>query len=134
MQLTDNTILITTGTAGIGRALASAFHQRGNQVIIAGPRQALLDEITASHRGMQSVLLDLTGGCAIEKFAMHIQEQFPRLNVLVNHFAMSRFDARATDTSEFANELSAAWSTINSNITGALHLAAALLPTLKRQP
>lgn len=56
MRTTGSTIL---GTAGIGRALAEAFHARGNRVAVAGRRQALLREVTASNPGTAGLRLDL---------------------------------------------------------------------------
>ena len=130
MRLTSNTILITGGTSGIGRALAEVFHQRGNQVIIAGRRQALLNEITAAHPGMRGVQLDVEDPRAVDAFAARIREQFPELNVLINNAGISRREDLTADTID----LSVARSIIHTNIIGVLHLTAALLPTLKQQP
>ncbi len=130
MRLTSNTILITGGTSGIGRALAEGFHQRGNQVIIAGRRQALLNEITAAHPGMRGVQLDVEDPRAVDAFAARIREQFPELNVLINNAGISRREDLTADTID----LSVARSIIHTNIIGVLHLTAALLPILKQQP
>jgi uncharacterized oxidoreductase len=130
MHLTGNTILITGGTSGIGRALAEAFHRRNNQVIITGRRQALLNEITATNPGMRGMQLDVQDPNAIKAFATHAREEFPKLNVLINNAGISKPEDLTTSTID----LSVAESIIQTNIFSVLHLTAALLPTLKRQP
>jgi uncharacterized oxidoreductase len=130
MRLTGNTILITGGTSGIGRALAEGFHQRGNQVIIAGRRQVLLNEITTAHPGMRGMQLDVDDPRAVDAFAARIREQFPELNVLINNAGISKPEDLTADTID----LSVARSIIHTNIVSVLHLTAALLPTLKQQP
>lgn len=129
MNLTGNTILITGGTSGIGRALAENFHQRGNQVIIAGRRQALLQEITAAHPGMVGVQLDVEEPRAVDTFADHIREQFPQLNVLINNAGITRVEDLTADEIDH----SVARSIVQTNLLSVLHLTTALLPTLKQR-
>ncbi len=130
MQLSGNTILITGGTSGIGRALAEAFHQRGNQVIIAGRRRALLDEITAAHPGMHGLQVDVDDPRALAVFAAELRRQFPTLNVLINNAGISRRE----DLRNGERDVAAALAMINTNIVSVLQLTAALLPLLERQP
>ena len=59
MNISGNTILITGGGAGIGRALAEALPAKGNTIIVTGRRRAALDEVIAANPGMRSFVLDM---------------------------------------------------------------------------
>lgn len=130
MKSSGNTILVTGGTSGIGRALAEALHGKGNRVIIAGRRQALLDEVTGANPGMVGIAVDLSDSAAIQKFAEAVKSQFPDLNVLVNNAGIAGVEDYTADSID----LTRAFSTIQTNINGVLQLSAALLPTLRAQP
>lgn len=134
MNLTGNTIFITGGGSGIGRGLAEAFHKQGNQVIISGRRQSVLNETTAANPGMKSYTLDIEDPVDIESLAAHVVEDFPSLNVVINNAGIMRPEDLTSDPVGLAKALSAAESIITTNLLGPMRLTAALLPTLKKQP
>jgi uncharacterized oxidoreductase len=130
MQLTGNTILITGGTSGIGRGLAEAFHRRGNQVVITGRRQHLIDDITAANPGMLGFQLDVRDPKSIDALAARVRKQIPALNILMANAAMARLENLTTNPID----LSDSRAIIETNIIGVLGVTAALLPILKKQP
>ena len=129
MQMTGNTILITGGGSGIGQGLAEAFHTRGNQVIIAGRRQAGLDRVTAAHPGMASFTVDMTDAASIARLAHQVTTAFPALNAVLNNAGiMVAEDVIGLDY------LDTAEATVATNLLGPIRLTAALLPHLLAQP
>ena len=130
MKMTGNTILITGGGSGIGRALAEAFHRLGNQVIIAGRGKKPLDETTVANPGMKSRALDVSDAKSIQSFAERIGKDEPSLNVLINMAGIMRPE----NLVEESFGLSDAESTITTNLLGPIRLTSALLRHLQEQP
>ncbi|WP_426196437.1 SDR family oxidoreductase [Massilia sp. DWR3-1-1] len=128
MHISDNTILITGGGSGIGRALAEAFQRAGNDVIIAGRRQDALDTVLAANPGMHAAVLDIEDGASIAPFAAALLARFPRLNVVIHNAGIMRPEKL------IEGGLDTAEHTIATNLLGPIRLNDALLPQLLAQP
>lgn len=126
MQGTGNIILITGGGSGIGAALAHEFHVAGNQVIVAGRRQAPLDAMVAEHPGMAAMTLDMEDAAAIPIFADRLTTDFPALNMVIHNAGIMVAEDRI--------DLAIAEATIVTNLLGPIRLSHALLPHLLAQP
>jgi len=124
MKMTGNTILITGGGSGIGRALAEAFHALGNKVIISGRRQSALDEVTRANPGMVSAVLDATKAENIRTFAETLTRDHPELNVVINNAGIMKNE----DITAAPEYLDIAEETIATNLLAPIRLTAALLP------
>lgn len=130
MNLVNNTILVTGGGSGIGRALAEAFHKLGNRVVIAGRRQSALDEVTAVNPGMTAASLDSEDPAAVRAVAARLAVDFPALNAVVHCAGIMRPEDLARQPAALAD----AEATVATNLLGTIRLTAALLPHLLERP
>lgn len=125
MNFDTDTILITGGSAGIGRAFAEAVHARGARVIITGRNETALKTVAAANPGMAWYALDMQDAAAIKAFAARVSAEHPALNAVVNNAGIM--------TVEDVIDLDIAEATIATNLLGPIRLTAALLPHLKAQ-
>lgn len=129
MKMTGNTILITGGATGIGRGLAEAFHKLGNQVIICGRRQRVLDEVTAANPGMSSLTLDITDNGSIKECVEQAVGRHTALNVLINNAGVMMLEDIKASPASVAD----AEAMVETNLLGTIRMSAAILPHLLRQ-
>jgi uncharacterized oxidoreductase len=130
MKMSGNTILITGGGSGIGRALAETFHALGNKVVIAGRRRSALDETTKANPGMASLTLDIGDAESIRAFAKKATAEHPTLDVVIHNAGIMQPENLAAPEID----LTTAEATVATNLLGPIRLNAALLPHLRGRP
>ena len=123
MKTTGNTILITGGGTGIGRALAEAFHALGNKVIISGRRENVLAEVTAANPGMAHLVMDASDADGISTFADKLIATHPALNAVIHNAGIMKVE----DIKAAPNYLETAEETIATNLLAPIRLTSALL-------
>ena len=126
MRLSGRTILITGGSAGIGLAFALKFLELGNEVIVTGRRQAVLDEVRSRYPKLHTIQSDIADPLQIAALATRVKAEFPKLDVLMNNAGVgAAMDLRAP-----ASDLAAMTSEVDINLGGVIRMTSALVDLL----
>src|SRR5437763_2254840 len=126
MNLSGRTILITGGSAGIGLAFALKFLELGNEVIVTGRRQKVLDEVKAKHPKLHIVQSDVADPEQIAALAARVEAEFPKLDLLMNNAGIMLYKnlrAPATNLAELMAE-------VNINVGGVIAMTSAFIDIL----
>ncbi len=124
--------IVTGAGSGIGRAVALGLVQDGWSLVIAGRRQAQLDETARLAGALPSRLLavatDVTDADAVQALFARTVDTFGRLDLLFNNAGVSAPGVPLEDLTL------AQWrSVVDTNLTGAFLCTRAAFALMKRQ-
>jgi uncharacterized oxidoreductase len=126
MKLTGRTILITGGSAGIGLAFALKFLELGNEVIVTGRRQAVLDAVKARHPRLHTIQGDVADPAQVAALAARVKSEFPQLDVLMNNAGTGTI----RNLQEPETDLAALTAEVETNVGGVIRMTSALIDIL----
>ena len=127
MKLSDRTILITGGSAGIGLAFALKFLELGNEVIVTGRRKAVLDQVKAKYPKLHTIQSDVADPAQIAALAARVKSDFPKLDVLMNNAGIMLYKNLTAPAAEFAGLM----AEVNINVGGVITTTSAFIDILR---
>jgi len=130
MNWSPHTVLVTGGTSGIGRALATQLLAAGATVIITGRSAERLAAVQRELPGLHTLVCDQRDPASIARAAHELLQSHPRLDTLINNAGVGRH----LDLQDPALGAHALEDEIRSNLIGPIQWVGHLLPHLLRQP
>ncbi|KIO77437.1 short-chain dehydrogenase [Pedobacter lusitanus] len=129
MNLSNHTVLISGGTAGIGFEIAKLLTEKGNHVIITGRDQKRLDEAVSKLDNVTGILFDTTKEEEVDRLVSRIGADFPSLNVVINNAGL----AYAYDVTAGLKSWEKAEQEMYTNYVSLIRLTEKMLPHLLKQ-
>lgn len=129
MKTSQNTVLITGGSAGIGFEIAKQLSAKNNHVIIIGRNQERLDKAAAQLQNVTAIKADISNAEDVEALTARIIKDFPQLNVVINNAGAATLNNLLTtqNVHEIAQE------EMLTNYISVIRLTEKLLPVLQQQ-
>jgi uncharacterized oxidoreductase len=128
MNISGNTVLITGGATGIGRALAERFLKAGSEVIICGRREDKLREAQQKYPNLHIRVCDVSKESDRISLFNWVKSEFPQLNVLINNAGIQR----RVQLLEVEEEWSKLQQEIAINLEAPIHLSILFIPLLRK--
>lgn len=127
MKLTNNTILITGGSSGIGFEMARQFLNKGNKVIITGRNGRKLHDAKQQLDGVATMRSEVSNPGHTEKLYQLAKNDFPDLNILINTAGILQ-SINLRDSDLLAADLT---KEIDINLKGTILMNNVFLPLLQ---
>lgn len=128
MKTTNNTVLITGGSAGIGLEIAKLLSENGNKVIITGRNESRLQQASAQLKNVSAIVSDVSNAQDVENLVSQIKTEFPDLNMVINNAGRALV---YNITEENINGFEKAEDEMRTNYLSIIRLNEKLLPILK---
>jgi len=128
MKLTQQKVLITGGSSGIGLALAQKFLANNNTVIITGRDLAKLEKVKVENPQLHIFQSDVTVDVEVRKLADDIDQQFGGIDVLINNAGIMLL----LDSGNQVNDITNQFAEIDINFNSPIRLVHYFLPQLKK--
>jgi uncharacterized oxidoreductase len=128
MKQSQQIVLITGGSSGIGLALAKKFMENDNTVIITGRNLSKLEAVQKDFPKIQIFQSDVTDDTDVRILADDIQEKFDGIDILVNNAGIMNL----VDAGNESNDLQKQMQEIEINYNSPIRLLHYFLPQLKK--
>jgi uncharacterized oxidoreductase len=129
MKTSNNTVLISGGSAGIGLEIAKSFSARGNKVIITGRDQQRLEKALEQLKGATAFVSDVCKKGDVDVLVVKLKSDFPSLNIVINNAGR----AVLYDIADSKGAFEIAQEEMLTNYLSVIRLNEELLPLLKTQ-
>lgn len=129
MNTSNNTVLITGGTAGIGFELAKSFSEQGNQVIITGRDEQRLKSAVSKLRNTKGIVSDVSDNTQVDALVVQLNKEYPSLNIVINNAGKAHY----YKLGEEGDVATKAAEEMQTNYIAPILLTDKLLPLLKKQ-
>jgi uncharacterized oxidoreductase len=122
MKTTENIVLITGGTSGIGLALAKKFLDEGNEVIVTGTNAGKAEDVKKQLPNITIKLTDIRDRVALDRLIV----KYPNVNVLINNVGI-QYNYEFADSTILSAQID---DELDINLIAPLYLTKQFLPQL----